>query len=61
MVNSPWPIQTGPATCPTSPGQHELVARATDADGATQPLEQEWNVQGMANNLVRRVPVAVLR
>ena len=42
------------------PGQHDLVARATDADGGTQPLEQEWNVQGMANNLVQRVPVTVL-
>jgi sulfane dehydrogenase subunit SoxC len=34
--------------------------RATDADGATQPVEQEWNRQGMADNLVQRVPVTVL-
>ncbi|RBY82057.1 sulfite oxidase [Geodermatophilus sp. TF02-6] len=42
------------------PGSHELVVRATDADGGTQPTEQVWNRQGMANNLVQRVPVTVL-
>jgi DMSO/TMAO reductase YedYZ molybdopterin-dependent catalytic subunit len=41
------------------PGRWELVARATDRDG-TQPVEQDWNRQGMANNLVQRVPVTVL-
>ena len=43
-----------------SPGRAELLARATDATGETQPVEQEWNRQGMANNLVQRVPVTVL-
>src|SRR4051812_17934331 len=42
------------------PGRCELVARATDEAGGTQPVEQEWNRQGMANNLVQRVPVTVL-
>ena len=42
------------------PGQHELLVRATDAAGGTQAVEQEWNRQGMANNLVQRVPVTVL-
>jgi sulfane dehydrogenase subunit SoxC len=42
------------------PGRWELAARATDGSGDTQPLEQEWNRQGMANNLVQRVPVTVL-
>jgi sulfane dehydrogenase subunit SoxC len=42
-----------------APGRCELVARATDAVGG-QPVEQEWNRQGMANNLVQRVPVTVL-
>jgi sulfane dehydrogenase subunit SoxC len=32
--------------------------RAADSSGV-QPLEQEWNRQGMANNLVQRVPVTV--
>jgi molybdenum-dependent oxidoreductase-like protein len=41
------------------PGSCELVARATDAEGR-QPTEQVWNRQGMANNLVQRVPVTVL-
>jgi DMSO/TMAO reductase YedYZ molybdopterin-dependent catalytic subunit len=41
------------------PGTGELVVRATDAEGG-QPTEQVWNRQGMANNLVQRVPVTVL-
>jgi DMSO/TMAO reductase YedYZ molybdopterin-dependent catalytic subunit len=41
-----------------TPGRFELLARATDADGS-QPVEAEWNRQGMANNLVQRVPVTV--
>jgi sulfane dehydrogenase subunit SoxC len=41
------------------PGAHELLARASDELGA-QPVDQEWNRQGMANNLVQRVPVTVL-
>jgi sulfane dehydrogenase subunit SoxC len=36
-----------------------LLVRAADADG-DQPVEQVWNRQGMANNLVQRVPVTVL-
>jgi DMSO/TMAO reductase YedYZ molybdopterin-dependent catalytic subunit len=41
------------------PGRLELLTRATDEAGS-QPLEAEWNRQGMANNLVQRVPVTVL-
>ena len=41
------------------PGTTELLVRAADAEGE-QPVEQEWNRQGMANNLVQRVPVTVL-
>jgi hypothetical protein len=41
------------------PGRHELLVRAADEQGS-QPVEQEWNRQGMANNLVQRVPVTVL-
>lgn len=41
------------------PGGHELSVRATDASGDTQPLEQEWNYQGMGNTLVQRVAVTV--
>ncbi|MEU9052152.1 sulfite oxidase [Streptomyces sp. NPDC048384] len=39
------------------PGEYVLSARATDADGHIQPLEQPWNRGGFANNLVQRVPV----
>lgn len=40
-----------------TPGEHELAVRATDADGHTQPLEQDWNVEGVENNAVQRVRV----
>lgn len=41
------------------PGDHELVARATDERGIRQPLDEPWNHHGLANNLVQRVPVTV--
>jgi DMSO/TMAO reductase YedYZ molybdopterin-dependent catalytic subunit len=40
------------------PGDVEIVVRASDGEGS-QPLEPRWNVQGMANNGVQRVPVRV--
>ncbi|QOV40678.1 sulfite oxidase [Streptomyces ferrugineus] len=43
-----------------TPGEHVLTARATDAGGDTQPLDQPWNRGGFANNLVQRVPVLCL-
>lgn len=41
------------------PGDHELLCRATDAEGNTQPLEPTWNVGGYGANAVQRVPVTV--
>ena len=41
------------------PGRYELLARAHDADGHVQPVDQPWNVQGMANNMAQRVSVVV--
>ena len=41
------------------PGEYELVVRATDATGSTQPVEQTWNHHGLANNMAQRVPVTV--
>jgi DMSO/TMAO reductase YedYZ molybdopterin-dependent catalytic subunit len=41
------------------PGTHELRCRASDASGASQPLEQSWNHQGMGNNMAQRVIVTV--
>jgi DMSO/TMAO reductase YedYZ molybdopterin-dependent catalytic subunit len=42
-----------------TPGEHELACRATDAAGAVQPLEQDWNTNGMGNNAVQCVQVTV--
>ncbi|MEV4478775.1 sulfite oxidase [Micromonospora coxensis] len=42
------------------PGRYVLAARATDASGRVQPVEQPWNRGGFANNLVQRVEVAVV-
>lgn len=39
-----------------APGEHVLACRATDAADNTQP-DQVWNVQGMGNNAVQRVPI----
>jgi hypothetical protein len=41
------------------PGEHELVVRATDLTGMTQPTEQPWNHHGLANNMTQRVGVTV--
>ena len=43
----------------TRAGPHELCARATDAAGNTQPVAQDWNVEGVQNNGVQRVLVVV--
>jgi DMSO/TMAO reductase YedYZ molybdopterin-dependent catalytic subunit len=42
-----------------APGEHTLSCRATDGGGATQPVEQPWNVQGMGNNAVQQIAVTV--
>lgn len=42
---------------PPVPGEYELVARATDSTGESQPLEPVWNELGYANNVVHRVRV----
>ncbi|GHH00057.1 sulfite oxidase [Streptomyces lanatus] len=47
-------------TWTATPGVHVLCARATDAGGDTQPLEQPWNRGGFANNVIQRVPVLCL-
>jgi DMSO/TMAO reductase YedYZ molybdopterin-dependent catalytic subunit len=41
------------------PGEHELACRATDAGGATQPSEPDWNLGGMGNNALHRIEVTV--
>ena len=42
-----------------SAGERVLCCRATDATGATQPLDPSWNVGGYSNNAVQRVAVTV--
>lgn len=41
-----------------TPGECTLRVRAEDEVGP-QPVDQPWNVQGMANNMVQQVPVVV--
>lgn len=43
----------------TRRGEYELCVRATDAAGNVQPLEQNWNFEGVQNNAVQRVRVVV--
>jgi DMSO/TMAO reductase YedYZ molybdopterin-dependent catalytic subunit len=47
------------ATWNAEPGRHTLCVRATDEAENTQPLEQQWNLRGMGNNMVQRVDVIV--
>jgi DMSO/TMAO reductase YedYZ molybdopterin-dependent catalytic subunit len=42
-----------------TPGEHELMCRATDADGETQPVEARFDRGGFGNNAVHRVHVTV--
>jgi sulfane dehydrogenase subunit SoxC len=43
----------------TTPGAYELCVRATDAEGNTQPREQNWNLEGVQNNAIQRVKVTL--
>jgi len=40
-------------------GEHELACRATDANGAVQPLEARFDRGGFGNNMVHRIKVTV--
>ncbi|MCW2735903.1 hypothetical protein [Nocardioides sp.] len=42
------------------PGRQELLARATDEHGRTQPLEAAFNTQGYFFDAVVRHPVRVV-
>lgn len=42
------------------PGEFELLCRATDRAGNTQPVEQYWTARGMGNNMAHRVRVLVV-
>jgi DMSO/TMAO reductase YedYZ molybdopterin-dependent catalytic subunit len=55
-----WAWRRWHSSWAATPGSHVLSARATDADGHTQPLTQPWNRGGFANNLVQRISVLCL-
>jgi hypothetical protein len=42
-----------------APGEHQLMCRATDASGETQPIDQRFDRGGFGNNAVQRVAVTV--
>ncbi|NUS80679.1 MAG: sulfite oxidase [Streptomyces sp.] len=52
-----WAWRRWRTTWTATPGAHTLSARATDADGHSQPLDQPWNRGGFAVNLVQQVAV----
>ncbi|MGH9167717.1 MAG: sulfite oxidase [Acidimicrobiia bacterium] len=51
---APWSF-----TWEAAPGEHRLASRAHDRAGNMQPVDQPWNLQGMANNMVQWVEVVV--
>ncbi len=46
-------------TLEVDPGTVEIIARATDSSGSTQPLESRWNVNGYGNNVAHRIEVTI--
>ena len=67
-TGAPLSEEGGPATwrfwevdLELGPGTHEIVARATDSGGGTQPeaVEEVWNFLGYANNARHRVAIRV--
>ena len=50
-----WELPTGFGR----PGQVSIAARATDANGGTQPDQPVWNRQGYGNNAIQRVTVTI--
>jgi len=57
--NGRWAWQTWDYTWQAKPGSYRIMARATDASGATQPMEQEWNPSGYLWNVVHAVKIEV--
>ncbi len=57
----PWTWCFWEVIAPLAPGAHELIVRASDSAGCTQPadLRQVWNWKGYVNNAWHRVTVVV--
>jgi DMSO/TMAO reductase YedYZ molybdopterin-dependent catalytic subunit len=53
----PWAWRRWHHAWQAAPGHHVLAARATTTDGETQPVDQDWNRGGFANNAVHQVTV----
>lgn len=47
-------------TVPVSAGPTEIIARATDTSGDTQPIKPRYNLHGYGNNVVHRVTVTII-
>ncbi len=58
-LQGPWAWRSWTFAWDAASGRADLCCRATDETGQVQPVEQPWNRQGMANNMVHRVPVVV--
>ena len=56
---APYAWRSFSFTVSLDPGDHALVARATDRRGNTQPLSPRWNALGYANNAVRPTRIHV--
>jgi DMSO/TMAO reductase YedYZ molybdopterin-dependent catalytic subunit len=56
---SPYAWRGWSTTWSATPGHQTLACRSTDANGATQPLEQRWDFAGFGNNHVHQVEVTV--
>lgn len=56
---SPYAWVRWSAVWQAAESDHELACRATDASGATQPLEPPWDLSGFGNNAVQRIQVNV--
>lgn len=52
---TPWRFEWSPS----SEGSYEIMVRATDDAGNTQPLEPVWNIRGFGNNAVERIRVTM--
>jgi sulfite oxidase len=58
-AGEPFAWQHWSAELDLPPGRHELVVRAQDSAGSTQPehLQSVWNARGYMNNAWHRVTV----
>lgn len=58
--NGKWGWQTWDFAWNATPGSYRIMARATDANGYSQPTEQEWNPSGYLWNVIQTVKVEVM-